>query len=113
VQCFLGNPADNERSAKWAFATYAAVPAYGRFLAELGFGDMIAPVAKAWREGRHDDALALVPQNLLEDTFAFGDAEEIAHALRGYEAHGVVSVVEPIAPPARLASAIAALAPGR
>lgn len=71
-------------------------PRYRRLVAEAGFGDAVAAVARAWREGRTEDALALAPAELV-DTFALaGSADDCRARLRQYRDAGItLPIVSP------------------
>jgi alkanesulfonate monooxygenase SsuD/methylene tetrahydromethanopterin reductase-like flavin-dependent oxidoreductase (luciferase family) len=98
--------------ARWMFAAYGTVPVYEAFFRSLGWGDRLDPMVAAWRAGDRKRALELAPDDLIEEIFIFGDAEQQRERLARYAAGGVRTfVLTPIAAPEELPGLVAALAP--
>ena len=102
VGCFPGPREEQDLPARWSLATYLAVPAYGRFLARLGYEREVGAVAAAWRQGRQEEAMAAIPAELLEDVYGFGEIEEIRATLAAYPRLGItVPIVQLVSSPGR------------
>ncbi len=100
-------------SARRLFAAYATVPVYSDFLRWLGWAEAIDPVVEAWTSGDRRQALELVPETLLRETFLFGPYEAQRERLAGFADAGITTaVVVLMVPPSELAAGIDAFAPG-
>jgi probable F420-dependent oxidoreductase len=98
--------------ARWMFAAYGTVPVYEAFFRSLGWGDRLDPMVTAWRAGDRKRALELAPDDLIQEIFIFGDAEQQRERLARYAAGGIRTfVLTPIAAPEELPGLVAALAP--
>lgn len=72
---------------------YATVPAYNALIARQGFAEEAERMAAAWAEGRREDALAAVTDELLEALIAFGSADRCASRLRAHAGAGVTTLL--------------------
>jgi probable F420-dependent oxidoreductase len=109
---FFCIPGDGLDTARFMFAAYATVPVYEAFFRGLGWGDAIDPMVRAWRAGDRKTALAAVPEDLVRETFVFGDPGAMRDRLSQYAARGITTLVlTPIAPPDQLGALIEGLAP--
>ena len=100
-------------AARRLFTAYATVPVYSDFLRWLGWADVVDPVAEAWASGDRKQALDLVPEALLRETFLFGPYEGQRERLAAFADAGITTaVIVLMVPPPELASGIEAFAPG-
>lgn len=112
VDCFPGPRAEQEVPARWALATYLAVPSYGSFIAGLGYEEEVRAVAAAWDDGLFEEAMDVIPADLLEEVYAFGEVDEIKETLASYAGLGVsVPIAGPVVPARRHQEMMRALAP--
>jgi probable F420-dependent oxidoreductase len=98
---------------------YAVVPGYNASLARQGFDREAADIAGAWAEGERDRATEAFSDDMLEQTFVFGDAESCRKRIEAYRTAGVKTpVLYPFSMAGsaeeraeRVAAAVEALAP--
>ena len=65
--------ADTVRAnAKRAIAAYLNVPVYAQFHEWLGRGDVLAPMWEAWKAGDRKQALAVIPDSLVDELIVHG-----------------------------------------
>jgi probable F420-dependent oxidoreductase len=72
---------------------YAIVPGYNASLARQGFEQEAAEIAGAWAEGERDRATDAFSDEMLEQTFVFGDVESCRKRIEEYRAAGVKTPV--------------------
>lgn len=110
--CIAQAPDEGIALARWMFAAYGTVPVYEAFFRSLGWGEQLDPMVSAWREGDRKRALELAPDEMIEEIFIFGDADQQRERLDRYAAGGIKTfVLTPIAGPEQLPELVAALAP--
>ena len=111
--CLPGGREEVEPLARFMFSSYITVPVYAEFYRWLGFGEEIGPMVEAWEKGDRQEAAALAPWDLIEQTFLTGPAESIRERLQEFVAGGItLPVITPIVTPDRMAETITELAPG-
>jgi probable F420-dependent oxidoreductase len=94
-------------------AAYLTVPVYAAFHEWLGRGEMIAPMLAAWAKGDRRGALALIPDELVDDLVVHGPLEACRERVAEYQASGLDTPVIALlpAPDAELTESIRRLAP--
>ena len=71
-------------------------PRYRRLVEEAGFANEVREVARAWREGRTEDALNLAPDGLVDTVALAGSPEECRERLQKYREAGIkLPIVSP------------------
>ena len=82
--------------------TYMMAPVYQRMFAQEGHGDACAEVQRLWRSRERAQALAAVPDALIQERTLIGSPADIDARLSSYAAAGVrSSMVFPVAIPGR------------
>ncbi len=112
---FFCLPGERERVgplARFMFASYITVPVYEAFFRWLGYGERIDAMVAAWRARDREAAVAAAPWDVIEDTFVFGDPQQMKERLEAFVAGGItLPVLTPITTPDRLGEMMEALAP--
>ncbi|MGO9267284.1 MAG: LLM class F420-dependent oxidoreductase [Candidatus Binataceae bacterium] len=70
---------------------YVTVPQYNKFFRWLGFEDEARTALEAWNAGDRKQALASIPDRMMEAIYVFGTPAKIAARLREYERAGITS----------------------
>jgi probable F420-dependent oxidoreductase len=70
---------------------YVTVPQYNKFFRWLGYEDQARKVFEAWTAGDRKQALASMPDSMVEQIYVFGSPAKIAARLRDYERVGIHS----------------------
>jgi alkanesulfonate monooxygenase SsuD/methylene tetrahydromethanopterin reductase-like flavin-dependent oxidoreductase (luciferase family) len=110
--CIAQPAAEGLPLARWMFAAYATVPVYEAFFRWLGWGEAIDPMVEAWNAGDRARARELAPEDLIEEIFVFGPADEQKARLGEFVQQGITTpVLTPICAPHELPATIDALAP--
>jgi probable F420-dependent oxidoreductase len=110
--CLPGERERVEPLARFMFASYITVPVYEAFFRWLGFGERIDAMVAAWRARDREAAVAAAPWDVIEDTFVFGDPQQMKERLEAFVAGGItLPVLTPITTPDRLGEMMEALAP--
>jgi probable F420-dependent oxidoreductase len=110
--CLAGPREQVEPLARFMFASYITVPVYEAFFRWLGHGDAIDEMVEAWGRKDREAATAAAPWELIEDTFIFGEPDEMRDRLEAYADGGITCpVITPITTPDRLGDLIEALGP--
>jgi probable F420-dependent oxidoreductase len=110
--CLPGPREEVEPLARFMFASYATVPFYEAFFRWLGYGAAIDDMVEAWKRKDRDAATAAAPWDLIEDTFVFGEPDEMRERLRRFVDGGItLPILTPVTTPDRLGEMIEALAP--
>jgi len=72
---------------------------YNELLCRYGYEDAAQQIQDAWLAGRHDDAMALVPTELLDGTSLVGPRGWVRQRVEAHRAAGVTILnVEPVGP---------------
>lgn len=86
---------------RFIIAGYLTTPVYYPFHEWLGRGDLLRPMMEAWKAGERQDALSLVPDEVIEDILVYGDKKKIVDKVRAYVENGVTTPVMAIIPTAQ------------
>ena len=79
--CLPGQREQVEPLARFMFSSYITVPVYENFFRWLGHGDEIDEMVELWAAKDRQAAAAAAPWELIEDTFIFGEPEEMRERL--------------------------------
>lgn len=111
--CIPGPREQVEPLARFMFASYATVPFYEAFFRWLGYGERIDDMVTAWGRRDREAAMAAAPWELIEDTFVFGEREEMKERLGRFVEGGItLPILTPVTSPDKVGDLIEALAPG-
>jgi probable F420-dependent oxidoreductase len=89
------------QGAKFAIAAYLNVPVYAQFHEWLGRGDTLRPMWDAWRAGDRKQAIAAIPDSLVDELIVHGSAEACRAKIQRYFDNGVTTsslAIMPLAP---------------
>jgi len=94
-------------------AAYLTVPVYAKFHEWLGRGQVLAPMLAAWAEGDRRGALALIPDEVVDDLVIHGSLEACRERVAQYQEAGLDTPVISLlpAPGAELSRSLRGLAP--
>jgi probable F420-dependent oxidoreductase len=74
-----------------SLTAYVSVAQYNKFFCEIGYAREAAKALEAWNAGNRKEAVAAIPDDMVEKIFVFGTPEQCARRLRDYERAGVTS----------------------
>jgi probable F420-dependent oxidoreductase len=80
---------------------YLTTPFYYAFHEWLGRGEALAPMMKAWQAGERQQAVGLVPEDVVDDLFVFGTPAACKEKVRDYVAQGITTPVLQLIPTER------------
>jgi probable F420-dependent oxidoreductase len=80
-------------TAKRTFVAYATVPVYTEFFRWLGFGEQLAPLVDAWKNGDRSRAVELAPEGLVREIFLLGPVEAQRERLAEFGTTGIATGV--------------------
>ena len=86
---------------RFVVSAYLTTPFYYAFHEWLGRGDLLSPMMKAWQAGERQEALALVPDSVVDDIFVFGSAGDCRDKIKAYRDNGITTPIINIIPTAR------------
>lgn len=117
----LGTPEEAERAARRWVIAYAQVEVYRTFFHAIGLGEALEPAIVAFLDGRREEAVELLPREVVRQLVLWGSPEDIKAGLAAHAAAGVTTAslafltsTSDMAERARLQrEALVALAPGR
>jgi probable F420-dependent oxidoreductase len=75
--------------ARRAVTGYLTTPVYSAFHRWLGRGEILGPMNEAWAAGDRQSAVGLVPEQVIDDLFAFGDRNTRLDKVEAYARAGV------------------------
>jgi probable F420-dependent oxidoreductase len=75
--------------ARRAVTGYLTTPVYSAFHRWLGRGDILGPMNEAWAAGDRQSAVGLVPEQVIDDLFAFGTRNKRLDQVEAYVRAGV------------------------
>jgi probable F420-dependent oxidoreductase len=111
-------PSDNvevvRAGAKRAIAAYLNVPVYAQFHEWLGRGDVLRPMWDAWEVGDRKQALAEIPDSLVDELFVHGSPKDCREQIKRYFDNGVTTTslaIMPFDPSLSFWEAVKAIAP--
>ncbi|MDA4130600.1 MAG: LLM class flavin-dependent oxidoreductase [Thaumarchaeota archaeon] len=81
---------------KKTVAFYAASPHYHHIMASAGYGDIASKVKVLWDQNKHEEALHLIPEGMVEALTITGTPHEIRKKTLSYISSGVYPIVYPI-----------------
>jgi len=87
--------------AKRAIAAYLNVPVYAQFHDWLGRGDTLRPMWEAWQAGDRKQALAVIPDSLVDELIVHGSPAQCRAQIQRYFDNGVTTsslAIMPLAP---------------
>jgi probable F420-dependent oxidoreductase len=104
--------ADTARAvARFAVAAYLTVPVYRAFHEWLGRTELMRPMQQAWEAGERKQALAEIPDRLVDDLVVHGEPAACRDRIQQYVEAGVTTPVLAVLPvgvdPARAAADLA------
>ena len=106
--------ADEARQlGRWLIAAYMTVPVYAAFHEWLGRGDALKPMHEAWAAGDRKGALAVIPDEVVDDLITHGSPDRCRARVREYVENGLTTPVLMILPGGgrSVTDAVRALAP--
>ena len=80
---------------------YLTTPYYYAFHEWLGRGEALAPMMKAWQSGERQQAVGLVPGNIVEELFVYGSPEACREKIEAYCENGITTAIMNIIPTVR------------
>jgi len=84
--------------AKFMITAYLTTPVYAAFHAWLGRGELLRPMSEAWKAGDRQEALNLVPDEVVDDILVFGDRRQVRDKIEAYRRNGVTLPIVNIVP---------------
>ena len=78
-------------AAKFAIAAYLNVPVYAEFHRWLGRGDLLAPMWDAWKAGDRKQAIAEIPDSLVDELVVHGSPAHCRAHIQRYFDNGVTT----------------------
>jgi alkanesulfonate monooxygenase SsuD/methylene tetrahydromethanopterin reductase-like flavin-dependent oxidoreductase (luciferase family) len=78
-------------AAKFAIAAYLNVPVYAAFHEWLGRGDQLRGMWDAWAAGDRKEALAQIPDSVVDEIIVHGSAAECRDKIQAYFDNGVTT----------------------
>jgi probable F420-dependent oxidoreductase len=78
-------------AAKFAIAAYLNVPVYAAFHEWLGRGDQLRGMWDAWSAGDRKEALARIPDSVVDEIIVHGSPAECRDKIRAYFDNGVTT----------------------
>jgi len=87
--------------AKRAIAAYLNVPVYAQFHDWLGRGDTLRPMWEAWQAGDRKQAVAVIPDSLVDELVVHGSPAACRAGIQRYFDNGVTTsslAIMPLAP---------------
>ncbi|MGH2685841.1 MAG: LLM class F420-dependent oxidoreductase [Actinomycetota bacterium] len=76
---------------KFAIAAYLNVPVYAAFHQWLGRGEILTPMWEAWKAGDRKQALAEIPDELVDQIIVHGSPKECRDHIQRYVDNGVTT----------------------
>jgi hypothetical protein len=86
---------------RYIVSGYLTTPFYYAFHEWLGRGEALSPMMKAWQAGERQQALGLIPEQVVDDTFVFGSPAACKEKIRDYVAQGITTPVLQLIPTER------------
>jgi probable F420-dependent oxidoreductase len=79
-------------------AAYLNVPVYAAFHQWIGRGPLLEPMWKAWQAGERKEALAAIPDEVVDDLILHGSPAAVRARVADYVSHGVTTPALAILP---------------
>jgi probable F420-dependent oxidoreductase len=86
---------------RYIVSGYLTTPFYYAFHEWLGRGEALSPMMKAWQARERQQALGLVPEQVVDDIFVFGSPAACKEKIRDYVAQGITTPVLQLIPTER------------
>jgi probable F420-dependent oxidoreductase len=86
---------------RYIVSGYLTTPFYYAFHEWLGRGDALSPMKQAWDAGERQQAVGLVPEEVVDELFIFGSPEACKEKIRDYVAQGITTPVLQLIPTER------------
>ncbi len=86
---------------RYIVSGYLTTLFYYAFHEWLGRGDALSPMMKAWQAGDRQQAVGLVPEDIVDDIFVFGSPQACKEKIRDYVAQGITTPVLQLIPTER------------
>src|SRR6266545_666811 len=86
---------------RYVVSAYLTTPFYYAFHEWLGRGEILSPMMNAWQAGDRQQALGLVPEQVVDDIFVFGSAEACRAKIKLYGEMGITTPILNIIPTER------------
>jgi len=83
------------KALKNSVAFYCAAPTYRQILSVLGFGEVAAQVNSLWRAGSREEALKLIPNELVDDVSVTIDTDDAVDMVMRYVEAGIRPLLYP------------------
>ncbi|MEX0801449.1 MAG: LLM class F420-dependent oxidoreductase [Dehalococcoidia bacterium] len=83
---------------KFMITAYLTTPVYAAFQDWLGRGELLRPMQEAWKAGERQQALSLVPDEVVDDLLVIGDRKRVKQRIEEYCDNGVTLPLVAIAP---------------
>lgn len=92
IFCCPSENADAVRAAaRFAIAAYLNVPVYAEFHKWLGRGEMLQPMWDAWAAGDRKQALAEIPDEVVDELIVHGSPDQCRATIQRYFDNGVTT----------------------
>jgi len=91
-----GDTEDALEAMKKVVAFYCASPHYHHIIQGVGYGDVAKQIEVLWNKNQRDQALKLVPDELVQKVTLTGSPQRIKERINGYLNAGVYPIVYPI-----------------
>ena len=91
-----GHGEDATHAMKKAVGFYCASTHYHHIMSNAGYGEEAKKVKRLWDENKHDEAAALVPDEMIQDLTLSGTPKEIRSRVKAYISAGVYPILYPI-----------------
>jgi probable F420-dependent oxidoreductase len=86
---------------RYIVSGYLTTPFYYAFHEWLGRGEALSPMMKAWQAGERQQAVGLVPEEVVDELFIFGSPAACKEKIRDYVAQGITTPVLQLIPTER------------
>jgi probable F420-dependent oxidoreductase len=86
---------------RYIVSGYLTTPFYYAFHEWLGRGDALSPMKQAWDAGERQQAVGLVPEEVVDELFIFGSPAACKDKIRDYVAQGITTPVLQLIPTER------------
>ena len=83
---------------RFIIAGYLTTPVYYPFHEWLGRGPALGPMMQAWQAGERREAMALVPDEVIDDIIVYGEPRQIVDKVQAYCRNGVTVPILAIIP---------------
>jgi probable F420-dependent oxidoreductase len=74
-----------------SLTSYVTVPQYNKFFREIGYENEAGKAMELWNKGDRKNALASIPDDMVESIFVFGDAKHCRKRIDDYFRAGVTT----------------------